>query len=60
VLGAGVFDGDTNPPMRKERMREVIKGRNLAGVLADIERTTGRAKGLTYAQAFERIYGEKL
>lgn len=54
--GVDVFDGDTNRPLRRDRMRAAILGNGIARVVV------GRKEGktLNYADAFERLYGEPL
>jgi hypothetical protein len=54
--GAKVFDGDTTPEIRRQRIREVIIEQQLPSVV--IGRSAGRPE--TYRQVFERIYGIKL
>lgn len=49
-----VFDGITDPDERKRRMRAEIKRRNLADIRVRLEGP------LTYAGAFQRLYGEAL
>lgn len=52
-----VFEGDTDPETRKQRMRQAIVDRGLECVV--VGRGPG-GKTNTYAQAFERLYGVKL
>lgn len=52
-----VFEGDTDPETRKERMRQAILDRGLAPVICGRGRD---GKPNTYALAFERLYGEYL
>jgi hypothetical protein len=56
--GYHVFLGNTTREMRKTRLREAIRetGRDIA----IIGRNPRSGKAETYAQAFERLYGEKL
>lgn len=51
-----VFDGDTTPEMRMERMRAAIVGRGLDQVVCGHK----DGKSVRYHEAFERLYGEKL
>jgi hypothetical protein len=54
--GVKVFEGDTDTAKRRERFRQAIKHHGLESVVCG-----GRGgKPATYAQAFERLYGEKL
>lgn len=55
-LNADIFEGDTDYDTRKLRMRVAINGKNLATSVV------GRKRGqdVTYAQAFERLWGEPL
>jgi hypothetical protein len=50
------FDGTTDVPERAARMRQAILDRDLTCVVAGSK----ERKPITYAQAFERLYGEKL
>lgn len=56
VHGARIFDGDTNVEGRKERFRQTIE---LVGppVICGRDRD---GKNVTYAQAFEKLFGEPL
>lgn len=54
--GARVFTGDTNPQIRRDRVRGVIVAGGLAAVIVGQHED----KPETYAQVFERVYGEKL
>lgn len=54
--GAGVFTGLTDPTLRRERFREAITQHGLTEVIAGAR----EGKPLTYAQVFERLYGESL
>lgn len=55
-----LFAGTTNEAERKRRLRAAINSRELAEVIAAIDRSSGKAKPVTYGQAFERLYGEPL
>lgn len=55
--GRKVFTGDSNPTERRERIRQAIVDANLQ--LAIIGRGPNK-KPETYAQCFERFYGESL
>lgn len=55
--GVRAFDGRTDTDSRRERFRQAIIANRLSQVIA------GRGsdgKSSTYAQAFERLYGEPL
>lgn len=54
--GAGIFTGLTDPDIRRERFRTVILERGIAMVI--VGKHDGRPE--SYAQLFERIYGEPL
>ena len=47
-----LFVGITDTVIRRDRMRQIIRDRNLRDVIVK--------KNVTYAQAFERLYGCKL
>lgn len=55
-LGRSIYDGNTSPYMRRERVRSAI----VNGRLADL--VIGNRSGTpeTFAQAFERFYQEPL
>jgi hypothetical protein len=53
---APVFNGTTTPETRKERFRELIRERQVEHVICGSK----ERKPFTYAQAFERLYGESL
>lgn len=50
--------GDTTAEQRKERMRQTIKRAGLEPVSCGRRRSTGMR--MTYSEAFELLYGEKL
>ena len=53
----GIFAGVSDPATRKERIRAAIHAKALGSVIA----ARGRdGKPVTYAEAFERLYGEPL
>ncbi len=52
----GIFAGDTDPPVRKARMREAIIRHELATVICARDPRT--SSPIRYAEAFERVYGE--
>lgn len=54
--GVGVFEGLTTAEQRKQRVREAI---NAAGPAVIIGRGKDR-RTMTYAEAFEALYGEPL
>lgn len=54
--GGDVFDGVTDIGIRRERMRQAIKG---AGLQADTVGSSER-RPVTWSAAFERLYGESL
>ena len=54
--GVKIFEGDTNPAVRRERFREGIKAHGLESVVCGSK----NGKPVLYSQAFERLYGEKL
>ena len=54
--GVAVFAGDTTPAVRRERMRAAILEHCLSAVIAG----SRQRKPETYAQVFERLYGEPL
>jgi hypothetical protein len=56
--GAHVFDGNTDEPTRKERIRIAIQHHDLGPVLTGLRDPNGRP--LTYSQAFQRLYLEPL
>lgn len=51
-----VLSGITDRQTRRDRLREAITKRGLEAVICDAVAN----KCLTYAAAFERVYGEKL
>lgn len=55
-LGYEIVFGGLDPSQRKQRIREHITTNGLESVIANSE---GK-KPLTFAQAFERLYGERL
>ena len=55
---AGIFAGASDHASRRERFRAAISGEGLAYVVCG--RDPQSRKPLTYAEAFERIYGERL
>lgn len=57
-LGKGVFDGITDPDERRERIRFAII--NGAIDVSVIGRHPDSGRTETFAQAFERFYGEPL
>ena len=62
LLPPGVFDGVTESAERETRLKELLRravlDRGLECVICGRDPNTG--KGNTYAQAFERLYGESL
>ena len=54
--GGDVFQGLTDIPTRRERMREAIKNGGLAAVTVG----ASERKPVTWSAAFERLYGEPL
>ena len=54
----GIFAGASDHASRRERFRAAISGEGLAYVVCG--RDPQSRKPLTYAEAFERIYGERL
>lgn len=54
--GGDVFQGTTDTAVRKERMRQAIKGAQLSAVIIS---GVGK-KPVTWSEAFERLYGEPL
>lgn len=58
----GIFEGVTDSAERKQRLRHEIQKRGLDQVICDIPHPTrpGKRSTITYAAAFERLYGEKL
>jgi hypothetical protein len=52
----GIFDGETEPAIRRDRARAAIKNNGLESVVAG--RRGGRPE--TYAEVFSRLYGEAL
>lgn len=50
----GIFDGETEPGVRRERARAAIKNNGLETVVAGHK----NGKPETYAEVFSRIYGE--
>lgn len=53
----GVFEGITDPALRRERIRSAIVEQHLE--LAIIGKGRG-GKAETFSQAFERLYGQRL
>lgn len=51
-----VFDGVTDREERKRRFRQAIKERDIGIIVCG----KSRNKPITYEQAFERLYSEKL
>jgi hypothetical protein len=54
--GGDVFQGLTDIPTRRERMREAIRAGGLAAVVVG----ASERKPVTWSAAFERLYGEAL
>jgi hypothetical protein len=54
--GPDVFDGTTDPTVRKQRMREAIKHCGLECVVIGAK----EGKPVNWRVAFESLYGEKL
>ncbi len=53
----GIFASVSDPATRKERIRAAIHAKGISGVIS----ARGRSgKPVTYAEAFERLYGESL
>jgi hypothetical protein len=52
--GGDVFQGVTDIPTRKERMRQAIKGQKLESVIIG----ASQRRPVTWSAAFERLYGE--
>jgi hypothetical protein len=52
----GIFDGVTDPQIRKDRMRTAIKNNGLDCVIAGNK----DGKPETYAEVYRRLYGEAL
>lgn len=52
----GIFDGETSPQIRRDRMRRVLRDNGLDCVIAG----TKEGKPETYAEIFRRLYGEAL
>jgi hypothetical protein len=52
----GIFDGATDPSIRKDRMRRVLRDNGLDCVIAGNK----NGKPETYAEVFRRLYGEAL
>lgn len=50
----------TTTEIRKARARDAIEGRGLEAVIAGPPPGDPRGKALTYAQAFEYVFGETL
>ncbi len=53
----GIFAGVSDPVTRKERVRQAIRRKALGSVIAARGRN---GKPVTYAEAFERLYGEPI
>lgn len=53
---AQIFTGDTDPATRRERLRRAIVNAELESVI--LGKHAGKSE--TYANAFERLYGEPL
>lgn len=54
---AQIFTGDTDPVIRRDRIRRAIVNAELATVILG-KNAAGKAEN--YAEAFERLYGEPL
>lgn len=54
--GPDVFDGTTDPTIRKERMREAINSCGLACVVIGAK----EGKPVNWRDAFKSLYGEEL
>lgn len=54
---AQIFTGDTDPATRRERLRRAIVNAELESVILG---KNAAGKSETYADAFERLYGEPL
>jgi len=55
-----INDATTTTETRKARARDAIEGRGLEAVIAGAPPGDPRAKPLTYAQAFQFVFGESL
>lgn len=55
----GTFEGVTTSAERKQRLRQEIQRRGLDQVNVELEGMKKRST-ITYAQAFERLYGERI
>lgn len=54
--GPDIFAGDTNPALRKQRLREAIKSCGLESVVIGSK----KGKPMNWRDAFQSLYGEAL